>query len=80
MEAAVLGEAAADFYMIGQDAIYRGQQDPTRMRAVGAELRWPWVKAQANGVTQVIEPVVQMVLGLAYGQLDPERGFGAGRV
>lgn len=61
MEAAVLGEAAADFYLIGQDASYDGAK--TRLHgAVAAELRWPWMKTQGNGVSQVIEPVMQLVL------------------
>ncbi|GLS87612.1 LPS-assembly protein LptD [Cypionkella aquatica] len=70
MEAAVLGEAAADFYLIGQDAEYDGSK--TRLHgALGAELRWPWVKSQANGVSQVIEPVVQLVLASRSGTSIP---------
>ncbi|MDB5661353.1 MAG: LPS-assembly protein LptD [Cypionkella sp.] len=70
MEAAVLGEAAADFYLIGQDADYDGSK--TRLHsAVGAELRWPWVKSQANGVSQVIEPVMQIVVGSRSGTTIP---------
>lgn len=70
MEAAVLGEAAADFYMIGQDAEYEGSK--TRLHGtVGAELRWPWVKTQANGVSQVIEPVMQIVLASRSGTAIP---------
>ena len=61
MVAAVLGEAVADVYTIGQDATYAGTT--TRLHgAVAAELRWPWVKAGANGVSHVIEPVAQLVL------------------
>lgn len=60
MVAAVLGEASADIYTISQDATYAGTT--TRLHgAVAAELRWPWVKASAGGVSQVIEPVVQLV-------------------
>ena len=70
MEAAVLGEAAADFYMIGQDAIYKGSKTRSHA-AVGAELRWPWVKSQANGVSQVIEPVMQIVLASRTGSSIP---------
>ena len=70
MEAAVLGEVAGDFYMIGQDAIYEGSK--TRVHgAVGAELRWPWLKAQGNGVTHMIEPVVQLVLASRSGSTIP---------
>ena len=70
MEAAVLGEAAADFYMIGQDAVYEGSKTRSHA-AVGAELRWPWVKSQANGVSQVIEPVMQIVLASRTGSTIP---------
>ncbi len=70
MEAAVLGEAAADFYMIGQDATYEGNKTRSHA-AVGVELRWPWVKSQANGVSQVIEPVMQIVLASRTGSSIP---------
>ncbi len=70
MEAAVLGEAAADFYMIGQDAVYEGSKSRSHA-AIGAELRWPWVKSQANGVSHVIEPVMQIVLASRTGSSIP---------
>lgn len=61
MELAVLGEAAADFYHIGQDAEFEGSK--TRLHgAVATELRWPLLKTQSNGVTHVLEPVIQLVL------------------
>lgn len=70
MEFAALGEAAADFYVIGQDAIYQGSK--TRLHgAVAVELRWPWVKAGANGVSQTIEPVAQLVLASKGGSTIP---------
>ncbi len=60
MIAGVLGEATADFYVIGQDAVFAGSQ--TRFHgAVAAELRWPLIKTGPGGVTQVIEPIVQLV-------------------
>ena len=60
MIAAVLGEATGDFYIIGQDAVFAGSQ--TRFHgAVAAELRWPLIKSGPNGVTQVIEPILQLV-------------------
>ena len=58
----VSGEAAAeaDFYAIRQDVIYAGY--PYRATATTAvEVRWPWVKAGADGTTQLIEPVMQLV-------------------
>ncbi|MCV2870831.1 LPS assembly protein LptD [Defluviimonas sp. WL0050] len=53
-------QATADFYSIGQDADYPGTV--TRFTpAAMVELRWPWVKTERTGATQVIEPVVQVV-------------------
>ncbi len=60
MVAAVLGEATADIYSIGQDAIYGGTI--TRQHgALAVELRWPWIRSGRAGVAQVIEPVAQLV-------------------
>lgn len=53
-------DAEADFYRIGQDNYYPDQ--PYRGTATGGlALRWPLMKADAKGVVQVIEPVVQIV-------------------
>ena len=53
-------DAEADFYRIGQDDYYPDQ--PYRGTATGGlALRWPFVKADAKGAVQVIEPVVQIV-------------------
>ncbi|TAG12916.1 MAG: LPS-assembly protein LptD, partial [Rhodobacterales bacterium] len=60
IEASVLGEAVADAYTVAQDATFEQQTTRTHGSA-GVELRWPWVKAGANGATQVIEPVVQLI-------------------
>ena len=57
----VLGEVTTDFYRIGDDAIYGGTQTRTH-GAVAAELRWPLVKAGKDGVSHVLEPVIQLVL------------------
>lgn len=58
--ATLMAEGTADFYDIAQDSVYGGRE--TRLQgAVGAELRWPWVKSSDNGVSHLIEPVVQMV-------------------
>ena len=60
MIAGVLGDATGDFYVIGQDAVYAGSK--VRLHGtIGAELRWPLIKSGKTGVTQVIEPVVQLV-------------------
>ncbi|MFN3578514.1 MAG: LPS-assembly protein LptD, partial [Tabrizicola sp.] len=60
IEASVLGEVTADAYTITNDAVYAGSSTRTH-GAAGVELRWPWVKAGANGATHVIEPVVQVL-------------------
>ena len=60
IEGSVLGEMTADAYSISDDAVYAGSKSRTHGSA-GVELRWPWVKAEAGGGTQVIEPVVQLL-------------------
>ena len=60
IEGTVLGEVTADAYAISDDAVYGGNTTRTHGSA-GVELRWPWVKTGANGATQVIEPVVQLL-------------------
>ena len=56
-----LSTAALDRYSIVQDDAFAGT--PSRASgAVGVELRWPWVKTAARGVTQLIEPVAQFVV------------------
>ncbi|MDZ4095937.1 MAG: LPS assembly protein LptD [Paracoccaceae bacterium] len=54
-----LSEATADYYDIQQDAVFGGTT--TRLGGAAAvELRWPWLGAGRNGVTHVIEPVIQL--------------------
>lgn len=60
IEGTVLGEVTADAYSITEDADYAGSTLRTHGSA-GVELRWPWVKTEASGATQVIEPVVQLL-------------------
>ena len=60
IEGTVLGEMTADAYSISDDATYAGATMRTHGSA-GVELRWPWVKAEAGGGSQVIEPVVQLL-------------------
>jgi len=60
IEGTVLGEMTADAYSISDDADYAGSTTRTH-GAAGVELRWPWVKAEAGGGTQVVEPVVQLL-------------------
>lgn len=55
-----MAEAAADFYAVQQDPVFPGtilRITPT----AAVELRWPWVRARADGAAEVIEPVVQIV-------------------
>jgi LPS-assembly protein len=57
---AVLAEGQADFYDISQDPAFAGQK--TRVTgAIAAELRWPLVRTNPGGATQVIEPVAQLI-------------------
>jgi LPS-assembly protein len=60
IEGTVLGEVTADAYTITDDAVFAGSRTRTH-GAAGVELRWPLVKAEASGATQVIEPVVQLL-------------------
>jgi LPS-assembly protein len=50
----------ADVYSISQDAFYPGSVTRVLPQAA-VELRWPWVKAEAGGGSQVIEPVAQVI-------------------
>lgn len=59
---------AADFYTISQDVTYPGTVARV-LPQVSAELRWPWVRSGADGSSDVIEPVVQVIL--APDSLDP---------
>lgn len=55
-----MAEATADFYSISQDSAYPGTV--TRFfPAAAVELRWPFVKTEASGAVQVLEPVVQLI-------------------
>ncbi len=55
-----LAEARADFYAIAQDASYPGTV--ARLTpAAAVELRWPFLKREAGGATQVLEPILQLV-------------------
>lgn len=60
VEGTILGELTADAYSISEDADFAGSTSRTHGSA-GVELRWPWVKTEASGATQVIEPVVQLL-------------------
>lgn len=67
---AALGEVRLDTFNISDDATYGGS--PSRLYGAGAvEFRWPWVRAGADGVAQVIEPVAQLVWSDDDGDLIP---------
>ncbi|MGL6210574.1 MAG: LPS-assembly protein LptD, partial [Paracoccaceae bacterium] len=55
-----MAEATTDFYSIGQDDAFAGTPHRTT-GAAAVELRWPLVKTGRGGVSQLIEPVVQVV-------------------
>ncbi len=56
-----MAEVYADYYDIAQDATFGGRH--WRTHGVWAtELRWPLTKTGANGASQMIEPVLQLVL------------------
>ncbi|SEN06599.1 LPS-assembly protein [Pseudorhodobacter antarcticus] len=58
--AAVMTEVNGDFYRVAQDTAFAGNSFRGTAGA-GVELRWPWVRASQNGVSHVIEPVVQVI-------------------
>ncbi len=60
IEGTVLGDLTADAYTIAEDLTYAGNTTRTHGN-LGLEVRWPWLKSGANGVTHVIEPVVQLI-------------------
>ena len=65
-----LGALTTDFYAIGQDSSFPARiVRATPIAAV--ELRWPWSRTGANGASQVIEPVAQLVYSPADGPLVP---------
>lgn len=70
IEGTVLGEMTADGYTISDDATFAGGTTRTHGSA-GVELRWPWVKAESGGGTQVIEPVVQLLFSSSDAEVLP---------
>ncbi|MFN0114133.1 MAG: LPS-assembly protein LptD [Paracoccaceae bacterium] len=55
-----LASGVADLYSVREDPVFSGailRSTPT----AAIELRWPWVRGGKGGVTQVIEPVAQLV-------------------
>jgi len=64
LQLAALAEVRADVYVIAQDDVYAATTQRTS-GAAAVELRWPWVRTGAHGVSHVIEPVVQLVTASA---------------
>lgn len=60
IQVALLAEAAADLYGIAQDAQVQGTSARLSGGA-GVELRWPLVRVDGGGATQVLEPVAQLM-------------------
>ncbi|GAA0285771.1 LPS-assembly protein LptD [Rhodovulum strictum] len=56
----VLGALDIDHFRIGDDTVFEGNRTRTTP-AASVELRWPLVKAGADGATHVLEPVAQLV-------------------
>lgn len=56
-----LGHASVDLYGVAQDAVFAGSRTRTSS-AFGLDLRWPFMRSSpATGVSEVIEPVAQLV-------------------
>ncbi|MDJ0629869.1 MAG: LPS assembly protein LptD [Rhodobacter sp.] len=70
MVAKVEGEAAADFYVIGQDSTFSSTQSRVTP-AAAVELRWPLARETPGGARQVLEPVVQVAWSESYGDAVP---------
>ena len=64
------GEAAADFYAIGQDATFDSSQSRFTPTAA-VEFRWPFARQSSNGARDVLEPVVQIAWTESYGDTMP---------
>ena len=58
--ATAVAAVQSDVYRIAQDPTYGSPLTRTLPQAA-VELRWPWVRAGANGAAQVIEPIVQLI-------------------
>lgn len=58
--ATAVAAVQSDVYRIAQDPTYGSPLTRTLPQAA-AELRWPWVRAGADGSAQVIEPIVQLI-------------------
>lgn len=60
VQAIALAEAQADVYQLRQDAAAGGRFSRSTAGA-GIELRWPLIRAETGGATQVVEPVAQVL-------------------
>ncbi|WP_045390790.1 LPS-assembly protein LptD [Falsirhodobacter sp. alg1] len=55
-----MGELAGDIYNIDEDAEYEGTYGELN-GSVGVEFRWPWVRNDSNGTSQILSPIAQLV-------------------
>ena len=56
-----IARSTSDLYLIQQDSSFPGTIGRTIPEAA-MELRWPFVKAERDGGTQVLEPIIQLIL------------------
>ncbi|MCC6863292.1 MAG: LPS-assembly protein LptD [Rhodobacteraceae bacterium] len=67
----ILGETRLDVYDIAQDPRFAGGNSRL-WGATGMELRWPLVRTDKNGTTQVLEPLLQVATAKASDAVLPK--------
>lgn len=75
MLAAVLGDMAGEYYRVTDDDTLDGTV--ARLTpAAAVELRWPLIRTSARGVSQIIEPIAQLVWSDSTNDTVPEEDSG----
>lgn len=75
MLAALMGDIAGEYYRVTDDDTLDGTV--ARLTpAAGVELRWPLIKTSASGVSQIIEPIAQLVWSDSTNDETPEEDSG----
>lgn len=64
------GAVAANAFMVQQDTFYQGNVNRLD-GSVGVQFRWPLLRTEGNGVSQLIEPVAQFVTSASTGGTIP---------